>query len=278
MKVLRFENNNRVSAIKRISDNNDDFELVASLVPLMTKLMMEKPMWEFKVEQPFHSGKATCIHIFQDGEELGTVDWRWKRGDTRYVISNDRINDQRQRGDGYATKDLGKAILKIKKMFSSLSLGEKMGKAHDRAEATMNQANHQKYYAHKNLERAMEKQMLEYVQNAGWQAFVEHVKEHDPTTYNTISKRDEAYAELMHVKEINETFGKGEAILVLREGSVYIVKSDKMHKVYSDADLPEFMRVKLGMLKLVEDKAYITGMGFRTDENTFVVMKEKEDE
>jgi hypothetical protein len=45
---------------------------------------------------------------------------------------------------------------------------------------------------------------------------------------------------------------------------------------YDDAHLPEEVKPKLGMLKLVENGHFIVGMGFRLDENSFLVLKDEE--
>ena len=77
------------------------------------------------------------------------------------------------------------------------------------------------------------------------------------------------------MKAISDTVQNGKALLVVREGSVYIVKSKEGLKTYNDSDLPDHMRLKLGMLKLIEDKQYVTDVGFRANSDVFAVLNEE---
>ena len=47
--------------------------------------------------------------------------------------------------------------------------------------------------------------------------------------------------------------------------------------IMSSEELPDFIRRGVGMLKLVENQTLITNIGFRVDENTFVVLPQSEE-
>lgn len=279
MQVIGYENNNRVVAKHRIADNHNDFKLCQGLEPLLNALLIERPAWTFRVEQPYTNNSAVEFAIIQDDEELGVVRWAWAAGEYKYYVSNDRINDARQRGRGYTTKDMRKAVLKIKKMFSAQTVTEKLEKAEDEAQAKLNatfQRKHREYY---NSKSAVDKQALAYVQEIGWEEFVNYIRENDPTTMNTILKCAELKSERAYMESVNNAFHRGEALLVVQEGSRYIVKSKDGMKIHNDDDLPDHMRPKLGMLKLVEKETYITNSGFRAGDTMFVVTaEEKKDE
>lgn len=275
MNVIGFENNNRVVATIKNANKPVDFKVLEPLSTLLNRLLIERPLWEFRVEQPYYGDGAQIIAIYQDGEGLGSVQWGWAGGSNKYIVSNERISNQRQRGKGYSTKDIDKAVLKVKKMFSQASLAEKIDKASETLDSAMGSVNHNKFYELRNTENAVRKHMLDYVQTVGWGAFVAHMEKTDVVVTNTIGKLKKLEQEADHMKAISDTVQNGKALLVVREGSVYIVKSKEGLKTYNDSDLPDHMRLKLGMLKLIEDKQYVTDVGFRANSDVFAVLNEE---
>lgn len=277
MKVIGYENNNRVVVKQRYKADPNDFELFKPLKPVLDELLISRPLWEFEVEQPYTTNKATAIAIKQDGEELGWVAWKYVGSEHKYFVTNDRIANSMERRNGYSTSNDKKALNKIKKMFSRASLSEKMEKVQETLKSQMNSAGQRKHYELRELRSTVDKHALAYIQTVVWPTFVEYMEKHEPTVYNTILKRDEVQDEMSHITAIHKEFSEGNALLVLREGSMYSVKSKEGFKIYNDNDLPEHVKLKLGMLKLVEDKTFITNMGFRSSESAFVVTQEKED-
>ena len=161
MNVIGFENNNRVVATIKNANKPVDFKVLEPLSTLLNRLLIERPLWEFRVEQPYYGDGAQIIAIYQDGEGLGSVQWGWVGGSNKYIVSNERISNQRQRGRGYSTKDIDKAVLKVKKMFSQASLAEKIDKASETLDSAMGSVNHNKFYELRNTENAVRKHMLE---------------------------------------------------------------------------------------------------------------------
>ena len=279
MQVIGYENNNRVTVKQRVSGNHDDVKLCQALELLVNILLVDKPLWSFQVEQPYaNNNRAVGLVILQDYEPLGTVQWVWSGGQHKYRIENDRINEARERGRGYITKDVSKAVLRIKKDFSKLSLSEKLEKAVERADDEMQTTLHRHHRDYISTKSAVEKKMVEYAQTHAHEAFLKHLLETDITAYNTVARRNDLYEEVQYMQRIRSDTASGNTLLVLREGSVYIVKSKGTVATYNDNDLPEYMRPKLGMLKLVEDKCYVTSVGFRVDETTFIVEGEKDEQ
>ena len=146
----------------------------------------------------------------------------------------------------------------------------------------MNQASSRMGSQYRQTQHAVESAALRYVVNGpAWDAFVKYAENMDRTVFNTIRKREELKTEVDEIKKVNTAFVNNKALLVVRDGSVYIVKSYNSDQptVMTDDTLPFHVRGKLGMLKLVEKEHYIAGMGFRADDDTFIVMnEEKEDE
>ena len=76
------------------------------------------------------------------------------------------------------------------------------------------------------------------------------------------------------IKEVCDLYETKKTIFVIRQDSHYIVKvNDTIYTMVDDA-MPEDLRRKLGILKLVEDGQCVEGMGFRSNENVFLVTPE----
>ena len=58
---------------------------------------------------------------------------------------------------------------------------------------------------------------------------------------------------------------------ILVSGKEYIVQTLDNVQLYDDTTLPEHLKAKLGMLKLVEEEQVVTGIGCRVSVDAFVV-------
>lgn len=271
MPVIGYEHTNRVTVNTKRINVSADTKVQTKIKELLDILILERPLWEFQLGDPDYTGAATSFTILQDGEELGHVSWRWKLGQMRYSVFNDRISESMSRGNGYATKDVSKAALKIKKMFSQATNAEKTKKAAESARMVMRNAVQRKDRELYQLRNAVNESMMVFVHGAGLQMYMEHVSKHRPIEFNTLRKRDEVQGEVDEIKKLNAGYISDNSTLVVREGSVYIVKSKNGTHVHTDATLPAYIPPKLGMLKLVENEHYVSGIGIRVDENIFVV-------
>jgi hypothetical protein len=81
--------------------------------------------------------------------------------------------------------------------------------------------------------------------------------------------------------EVNESLGlhrlirsqaeKGELLTVLIENDKYVLLHNQTIYVKSSEELPEDLRVAIGMLKLVEVSEVLEGKGVKTAPNAFVI-------
>jgi hypothetical protein len=58
----------------------------------------------------------------------------------------------------------------------------------------------------------------------------------------------------------------------MRGDQMVISQHDKPSRVVTFDDLTEKQRATLGMLKLMEDKAFVAGVGMRVDRETFFLL------
>ena len=58
---------------------------------------------------------------------------------------------------------------------------------------------------------------------------------------------------------------------IVIKDSKYLVKKDGVLSIWDADALPEIVRRKLGILKLVADGTFVEGNGYRHDDTTFIV-------
>jgi hypothetical protein len=81
--------------------------------------------------------------------------------------------------------------------------------------------------------------------------------------------------DMLTIESIKEKFGSEHTALIIKDEGKYMVKIGQDVQIYDDNTLPEHMRGKLGMLKLVEAEHFISNIGCRINDEIFVVLTEE---
>ena len=256
-----------------LSPNSTPTQTCKALYLTLNNLSLIRAQWRFKLSDTTrHNGElvATSATVTEDGEYLGSVDIVYKGREYKVQVSNDRINAKRERGRGYHTDDPAKAELRIRKTFFRLAKDERVSKAHEEATRV--------------LEREFGSKAFEYDRTYGEmlassKAFAEanlsSYLEQYPSRKLFKAKCEEMTVHRDTVKLIKESFDKGQGVLVVLDGTQYLTKVGKSMDTYTDDTLPYDIRMKLGMLKLVEDKQMISDVGCRVNKLTYVVTPEQ---
>ena len=280
MQLVGYENNNRVEAICKSGEVPEQAAIHPRLKPVLDTLLLDKPLWHFQVKNFGGFNYAgVVLHILKDNEELGHITYGrvgYSNGNLKYKVYSHRIDAQLERRNFYSTESVDKAVAKIKKMFGTKTAVELLRDAEGAASSLMHDLRSRKYGEYNSTRQAVDKALMEYATTVGWDAFKEHMQTTNQTVYNTIEKKQELYAEFQYMDEIESAYRNDKALFVLRCGTLYSVKHNNNTVRYSDADLPEDMRRKLGMLKLVEPKQYLSRIGFRADQDAFVLLPDEE--
>jgi hypothetical protein len=87
---------------------------------------------------------------------------------------------------------------------------------------------------------------------------------------------EDVKADMVTIQETTKAFQNQKTALVVLEGGKYIVKIRDNVQLYDDMTLPVELRGKLGMLKLVDNEAMVTGIGCRVSNEIFVLLMEEE--
>lgn len=232
-------------------------------------LAKEHPLWTFKA-----AGWRT-FQVLKDGEELGTVGEEYYGSSYAMFVRNERIAAKNERKNAYHTQDMSKALLRVKKMFSPMTMTERMAKAREKAEIALTRqarANNRLMEMH---DAPIRKSMMTYAQEHFSQYVLWLKANHNLTMLGHLKELEDARVDMATIQETQKAFdSKGKhALIVLADGK-YIVKVLDNVQLYDDTTLPVDLRGKLGMLKLVEDEQMVTGIGCRVSNEIFVVLHE----
>lgn len=252
------------------------------LDPVVSRLASLNPLWTFVINSSgLGTGSnrvASGFSIKLDGEELGTIglSYMGQRGKV-IAICNDRIGKGRQRSDSYRTVDADKAILMAKKMFGKMNPNERISKAKDAAERIVTRASWNKERERTMHQGNIKNEMLVWAETKGNALFMEYLKveaipslKHKVTT--SMEKVELLDTEMKTIERVQQDFSKNKTALVVKDTGKYLVKIGDKVDLYDDNTLPVDMRMKIGMLKLVEDEHYLTDVGCKVTNEIFVLL------
>lgn len=252
--------------------------------PVIQRLATLNPLWRFVATDVTYSSdnqlRVTAFSVVEHGEELGTIE-RYYHG-REYVIHvcNERIGKDRVRRGGYKTADADKAILKAKKMFYKLKPTERIENAVKAANAVIATQKRRKDNAKYDHERTVRDAATKFILGTGFSLFLEHIETWAEIDRNRITKAtnemERISTEMLTIEKVKQHFENRTAAVVVKDGGKYLVKVGDDVQLYDDNSLPETMRGKLGMLKLVDAEYFIENVGCRVNDEVFVVLMDEE--
>lgn len=255
---------------------------VNSLIdPVINRLATLNPLWIFEAKGKVGLGNGHRVDNFDvklDGETLGHIGTSYM-GNRGYVISvsNDRIGKGRRRSEAYRTSDADKAILMAKKMFGKMNPNERISKAKLAAEHVVTRGLWSKERERQNHNGAVHGALLAWAESKGMPMFLEYIdKEALLDTKQKITTSLEKLAvinvDMKTIERVQTEFNDSKTALVVKDSGKYLVKIGDKVDLYDDNTLPVDMRMKMGMLKLVEDEQYVTDVGCRVTSEVFVLL------
>jgi len=251
------------------------------LDPVISRLATLNPRWIFIVTGRTYAGnnehRACEFEVRMDNEVLGELGL--VSSSTRgalITVSNDRISAKRQRGNSYRTDSAEKAILAAKKSFGRMNSSERLDKAKEEAGKVLSRASWNKERQYREQSNYINTAMHNWVRNEGAPLFMEFVKTQMPVAEaKKVLDADESARvlsmEMKSIAEVQQHYSKDESLLVVKDGGKYLVRLGDKVDMYEDTTLPLDVRMKLGMLKLVEDGEFITEVGCRVSSEIFVL-------
>lgn len=252
------------------------------LDPVVSRLASLNPLWTFVIVSSTHDSGydrvASGFTVKLDGEDLGQIGLSYMGSKGRVItISNDRIGKGRTRSDSYRTTDADKAVLTAKKMFGKMNPTERIQKAKDAAERVVSRASWNKERERTTCQSKVQSELLLWAMGKGHAMFLEYIdKEAQPQVKHSVTthmgKLEVLDTEMKTIERVQEDFGKDKTALVVKDSGKYLVKVGDKVDLYDDNTLPQDMRMKVGMLKLVEDEQYLTDVGCKVTSEIFVLL------
>jgi hypothetical protein len=269
----------------RATEHKCEITFVDRLIdPVIQRLATLNPLWRFVATDMTYSSdnqlRATAFSVVEHGEELGTIERHYHGREYVIHVCNERIGKDRVRRGGYKTADADKAILKAKKMFYKLKPTERIENAVKAANAVIATQKRRKDNAKYDHERTVRDAATKFILGTGFSLFLEHIETWAEIDRNRITKAtnemERISVEMMTIEKVKQHFENRTAAVVVKDGGKYLVKVGDDVQLYDDNSLPEIMRGKLGMLKLVEAEYFIENVGCRVNDEVFVVLMDEE--
>ena len=245
---------------------------------LLTRLATRHPNWRIVYTQPQGSvqvydgvGRSAPLgRIHLDRLYTGSQPWR-------YGLNSLRLDRERQRGDATYTADASKAVRLIEKNFVPKSVHEIVNEGRSTLE---NLASNVRHIAHRALEAAYEelnKPMRKFLRE-NVDLLVGGNYPYLPA--HTLNKLDGLVKEDTETSSMQQVFiSDHKGTVVFQHNTTYLVSQDGgAAEVRQPEELPDRVRTGIGMLKLVSDGGYISGVGVRAKEGMFYIMPEVNNE
>jgi hypothetical protein len=254
------------------------------LEPIFDKLMRDRPTWRYKSTELIYAGattpmtvEATRFKIYDGDEELGQL-WRethWRDQEVRFCFNNFRLHKERQRNSVSYTTKPDVAVKRIVKAFHMKTPSERAVDAHEAVRTVVNNVVQEVSWPVRKAKALIEQELFVYAANH-WDE-VKHMLS-DKGSAIDLPNLAHTHNEAMLMQE---AVSQGNGVNVqLEPNGTYstsrpVSTGFETHS-YTDATLPDHLRGALGLLKLVEDKGAIDGVGARIHANLYYVMDKKE--
>lgn len=251
--------------------------VVSPLDEVIWELALKNPMWTFKGTKT-GSMLLSSFTVSQSWETLGSIQrsYNSRSGRNGVEILNHRLQT---RDNVYRTADAARAIAKVKKTFKPRSVLEIAAESEEKAGTVVHQENYGKEREARKYQDEIKQKAIDYViKGPGYALFLEYAIKNDASVAKNLEMLRIASDELSTIQGVKDAMGaKKSALIVVDEGK-YLVKINDNVQLYDDTTLPVKFREKLGLLKLVNEKQFVTDVGCRVSKEIYVLKLDKQTE
>lgn len=253
----------------------------SSLAEVIWELANKNPLWQFHA---MHGVQAwdrtqlayTSFKVKLKSKELGSISRaHTKRGQQAISVSCKRIADKMARKDSYMTTDPKKAIAKVRKEFAPKTTNEIISEAMEKAEHEANRVHNTTDYSMRRATGVIQTGALNFFTDGpGMEIYKSYLcpdRQEDAKILGAMANMGELALELKTIGNVRDKIGTSNAALVVLDEGKYLVKILTDLQLYDDTTLPENLRGKLGLLKLVQPNQFVSSAGFRVSEEVFVI-------
>ena len=283
MNLLQHKNFSLASEyIGKIDTTTADGVLITHLQELALKLFAKNPSWRFELDDTYNSADDKIIFrtfrvMDSHGAKLGRVgnDWRFGQGGRvpLYVLHNKRFNRGVKK-----TASLPTAMRDIQKTFRSDTHDELIDVAMDDFNGMSRMQARTKTHHFDRAKHVVKDAAYNFVMSADQgqlDVFTDYCQRHNRNASDALSSGVKLQLEIKTIEDIANKFDTHQTCLLIRHENSWIMRIADDVKVCNDSSLPNDVRMKLGMLKLVDDDQFIENVGCRVNSYTFVVTLEQ---
>ena len=259
------------------------YKVTSILATVIWELALKNPMWSFKVTNfswaDSNAATKTMVAnkfvVSHNWETLGSIEKGYKSGAVIEIESH-RITT---RQNNYRTDNSEKAIAKVRKTFKPRSVLEVATDAVNTADTLVRQEHHGKdREVRKHNDEVKMKAITYCTTGPGYALFLEYAKQQgDKSVANSLEMLQIAKDELSTIEGIKNAMGAKKTALIVVDAGKYLVKIGDNVQLYDDTNLPIEFRGKLGLLKLVNEKQFITDVGCRVNKEIYVLKLDEQE-
>lgn len=253
--------------------------------PLIERLALKYPQWRFAGSYSAYSESTSAnnvptldvsirdFKVFDKREQLGHIElgsWSYKNKLYSFMIGNHRTSAALERANAYKTSNIDKAVKLVGKHFGAKNDMELYVDAYKMANESLNGTLKMKSGATRRILNQTEESAFQFML-ARWDEYLTTIV--DARQREILSEVPKVHSEVLLLNTMQQ---KGATFTVHQEGSYYIMinKAGGLEKKTSE-ELPNNVRHKLGILKLVKDGQAVSDVGFRASDNVFLILEDK---
>ena len=254
--------------------NNIELKEGAVLAPFMEDVIKElarkHPDWILSSLNAEEGRKFTVFHKGDTSKPLGHIneDYKYVRGERckLFTIDNWRITQMRQRGSTIQTSKPKEALKAVEKYFYPLTNQEHTEQAFREAHHLVSrEANDARHTLDRSI-RELHQPMMTFA-HKHWDEFVSMLSGDERTEALSLLKHQQLANEAKALyKEVDDK----KCLTVYLTNGKYTVQQGEVLQDYESDTLPQHIKTKVGLLKLVENKQVVPEVGVRVD-NLYVV-------
>jgi len=253
--------------------------------PLIEKLALKYPQWQFVGSYSACSESTTAdnsaaldisvrdFSVYDKRERLGQIElggYSWRTKTHSFMIGNHRTSAALERATSFKTSNIDKAVKLVGKHFGVKNDMELYVDAYKIANEGLNHQFKMKTGAMRRILSETDEQAFQFML-ARWDQFLATIV--DTRQRDLLSEVPEMHSEVILLGAMQQ---KSVTFTIRQEGSYYIMTNEAggLDKKTND-ELPNNVRHKLGILKLVKDGQAVSDVGFRASDNVFLILKDK---
>jgi hypothetical protein len=249
--------------------------------PLISQLAIKHPEWRFVVDnmsvmrdEDTCKAVITSFDVFEKREKLGVIgkEYSYGRRHNMYTIENFRTSEALTRASHVKTSDTKKAIKLVEKYFKPINPSEKMTKLVDEAYSAI----HRQSTA-KRKEQARHGRIINEDSERFLNTHRDELKKFIPNE-QTRTHVDEYFtvkSEIQILDDMQNNMLNPRMLKVMQHENTYYFKNGGELRAHTAEELPEDIRHKLGILKLVDDGQAVEEIGFRHNTEMFILYREQ---